>query len=159
MHIGSIVFVLAFCGALAASHRGFPGTISHTLPVEIQIEGRVVDSADQPVGTASIWCKGSEPTNPDTHLALSCGNDGSFRLRDVSNGATFGARARNFLPSPSVTAESIPIGDLGVRTVELQLGVSGGRVSGRVLDADGAPLEHARVLCGPRGGFACSEAV
>jgi RNA polymerase sigma factor (sigma-70 family) len=132
---------------------GTTRTIEHTLPAGFQVEGRVVDPAGQPVATASIWCKGSEPSNPDTHMALTCGGDGSFRLRDVSARATFGARARNFLPTPSVSPEDVPIGALGVRTVELQLGASGGRVSGRVLDADGAPLEHARVLCGPPGRF------
>ncbi len=130
---------------------GVTRTIEHTLPAGIQVEGRVVDPAGQPVSTASIWCKGSGVLEPDTYFALSCGGDGSFRLRDITERALFGARACNYRPSPTVMTEGVPIGPLGVRTVELQLGASGGRVRGRVLDADGAPLEHARVLCGPRG--------
>ncbi len=137
----------------AEVEAGATRTVEHTLPAGIEVDGRVVDAADQPVGTASIWCKGNEPSTPDTHLAVACAADGSFRLRDVSGAATIGARARNFRPSSSVRVEDVPIGPQGVRTVELQLGASGGRVHGRVLDADGSPLEHARVLCGPRGGF------
>lgn len=135
----------------AEVEAGATRTVEHTIPVGIQVEGRVVDPAGQPVASATIWCKGGDFSTPDTHFAFACAADGSFRLRDVSARAIFGARARNHRPSPSVMAEDVPIGALGVRTVELQLGASGGRVKGRVFDADGAPIEHARVLCGPRG--------
>lgn len=135
----------------AEVEAGATRTVEHTIPAGMQVEGRVVDPAGQPVASATIWCRGGDFSTPDTHLALACAADGSFRLRDVSPRANFGARACNYQPSPSVTAENVPEGALGVRTVELQLGASGGRVKGRVLDAEGAPLEHARVLCGPPG--------
>lgn len=135
----------------AEVEAGATRTVEHTLPVGIQIEGRVIDPAGQPVASATIWCKGGDFSTPDTHQVLVCAADGSFRLRDVFARAIFGARACNHLPSPSVMAGDVPVGALGVRTVELQLGASGGRVKGRLLDADGRPLEHAHVLCGPPG--------
>jgi protocatechuate 3,4-dioxygenase beta subunit len=52
--------------------------------------------------------------------------------------------------------DAILVGPGGAREIDLQLGTSGGRVRGRVLDPNGAPLEHASVSAGPRGGFQIS---
>ncbi len=128
-------------------------TVAFTLPQALDVVGRVVGPNGSAVGSASIWCDGEEHRNAQMRRAVDCAADGTFRLRDVTSSAMFGARARGFLPSPCVTPSSLTIGANGARTIELQLGLPGGRVHGRVLDPDGKPIAGARVLAGPRGGF------
>jgi RNA polymerase sigma-70 factor, ECF subfamily len=136
----------------AVIEAGATSTIAHTLPSGIVVEGRVVGPAGEVVAAASIWCKGLNFECPDMKRAVACAADGSFRLRDVSAEATLGARARGFQPSPCVLVEDLLVASNGARTIELQLGASGGRVTGRVLDPKGAPVAHARVVAGPNGG-------
>lgn len=136
----------------AAVEAGLTNTIEHTLPVGLDVAGRVVGPDGAAVGAASIWCDGEEKRNSQMRFAVACGEDSSFRLRDVSERGLLGARARGFRASPCVTPGALTVGADGARTVELRLEPGGGRVHGRVLDPDGLPLARARVLAGPRGG-------
>lgn len=136
----------------ATVEAGATSSIAYTIPRGLDVTGRVVDANGGAVATASIWCSGEEINVAQMRHAADCATDGTFRLRDVSERTSFGARAHGHRPSPCVTPVNITVGSDGTRAVELSLGESGGRVRGRVLDPDGLPLARARVLAGPRGG-------
>ncbi len=135
----------------AEVEAGTTRAVAYTIPAGVEVVGRVVDPLGDAVGGATIWCRGEEFQCPDMRLALACAADGTFRLRDVSKSAQIGARAGGHGPSPCVWVKDVPLDAGGVRRVELRLGAAGGRVRGRVLDPDGAPIAHARVQAGPRG--------
>lgn len=135
----------------AEVEAGTTRSVAYTIPAGVEVVGRVVDPLGGAVGGATIWCRGEEFQCPDMRLALACAADGTFRLRDVSRSAEIGARAGGHGPSPCVRVKDVPLDAGGVRPVELRLGTAGGRVRGRVLDPDGAPIARARVQAGPGG--------
>lgn len=114
------------------------------------IEGRVTDPRGAPVSQALVFAqKGEMPPSgdlPDESPALReplmTGLDGRFRLNDLPRGVAFDFQVRRdgFAPAnlPGVTAPTAEPLRIELRPAR--------RLTGRVLDADGAPLAGATVL-------------
>jgi RNA polymerase sigma factor (sigma-70 family) len=118
----------------------------------VVVEGRVVAPDGGPVGGARIRAERWDGKGHLGHVIGKSNPDGSFRLRGVDPESEISAAAPGWRPSLAFRAEELPVGARGAREVVLELGESGGRLAGRVLDAEGQPVAGAQVLAGPRGG-------
>jgi hypothetical protein len=128
------------------------------LPPGSDVVGTVVGPDGEPVPGAEIYANRLHRWPTGRRIGAADAR-GAFRLRSIAievvptNGSrSIGARADGFLPSVQVTPWSLPVNARGERTVRLELGPSGGRISGRVLNPDGTPFEGAWVQAGPHGG-------
>ena len=124
---------------------GEPASVELKVAPGFAVEGIVVDRDGRPVAGATIWAGPGGPLGAGLAAAESAG-DGTFRLRDRSSPCEVGARAAGH--APSVTA--MPTGAPGsVQQVRLVLRGPGAALSGRVVDAEGAPVAGALVQVGP----------
>ncbi|MEZ6016389.1 MAG: sigma-70 family RNA polymerase sigma factor [Planctomycetota bacterium] len=67
------------------------------------------------------------------------------------------AALAGYLPSEMFDVGGLPEERAGVREARLVLGGAGARLSGRVVDVDGAPVVGARVVAGHRGGWTSGD--
>jgi protocatechuate 3,4-dioxygenase beta subunit len=109
------------------------------LPEGIAVDGEVVDTDDRPVAGARVLLVGSRTAAPTVALTAA---DGRFRAEHLAAGLELQAAAAGHAPS---LAERIAGVDGERRSVRLRLLAGGGRVVGRVLDVNGAPLAGASV--------------
>jgi RNA polymerase sigma-70 factor (ECF subfamily) len=112
-----------------------------------RVRGRVVDAAGQPVSGAEIWKStggnytfGSVVTTSDAR--------GEFVVHGTPS--YLGARKEGY--APSYLLDPRPA-DGREATIELRLDRAGARISGRVVDASGAPIAGALVLAGVERGY------
>jgi protocatechuate 3,4-dioxygenase beta subunit len=117
-----------------------------TLPATGELRGVVKDSNGSPVKGAEVRLTGERYGLPWTRSA----DDGTFRLAHVPAGSFRVGVARGWKPirAPGTTdddvqgtAVTIAVG--AVSEVELLVEAQGGRITGRVIDADGGPLVDA----------------
>ncbi|MEQ8764638.1 MAG: sigma-70 family RNA polymerase sigma factor [Planctomycetota bacterium] len=120
-----------------------------TIPRGADIEGLVVDPDGQPVPGARIWLgsRSREDFARVVHITLSDGA-GRFQVRGLQPDHVIGARATSWSPSRGVIVGSLPHASEGEPDVELQLGGPAGKLVGRVIDADGAPIANAQIFAG-----------
>ena len=116
------------------------------------VVGRVVGPDGAPVAGAEIWIEGRRLLNSREHRSARTAPDGSFRVAELLEDAEIGARASGYTASPVYEVASLPIGEGGVRTIELALGADGLEIGGRVVDPAGKPVADALVKIGERGG-------
>ncbi len=118
-----------------------------TIPIGVNVRGRVVDEGGAPVPRARVWLSVGGLNFSDGRDVTVTGADGRFVLRSVEperfvSAVTPGSRAA--VPEP-IRGESGSTVD-----VELVLRGRGASLLGRVSDSDGAPLRGARVVVGFR---------
>lgn len=110
------------------------------IPRGVELTGRVSGPGGQAIANAEIWL--SQPSNFTWGLVVArSGNDGSFRLRDVSVHQRVGARAAGFAPSLLYRVR-------GARRqhVELRLPGLGGDVTVRVVTRHGQAIAGAELV-------------
>jgi protocatechuate 3,4-dioxygenase beta subunit len=113
----------------------------------IHLRGIVVDAADRPVPGAAIWlaAESFDPMGGD--VVSRSGPDGRFELRGVGDGGLYvSARAPGHAPSSQI----VVVSRHAEEELRLVLPAAGGAVRGRVIGADGMPVEGAWVLVGAR---------
>lgn len=118
----------------------------------LDLRGRVVDAAGNPIESARIWLSssGDKPLE-GTEVGLT-GADGTFALRDVQPGSLLAVHARGFAPIPARPVRQADLGDL-------TLAAGGGAVRGQVVDARHRPIAQALVVIGAGGDGAAATVV
>jgi RNA polymerase sigma-70 factor (ECF subfamily) len=114
------------------------------IPRGVDVEGRVVDVAGKPAGGARVFSK--RRLHHDLfQLAATANADGTFFLRDATPGTDLVARADGYQPSYHLRGR---VGGAAGTTqrVTLRLGARAWHLFGRVIDASGAPVPHARLV-------------
>jgi RNA polymerase sigma-70 factor (ECF subfamily) len=119
----------------------------------VDVDGVVVGADGEPVGGARVWLQSLHTDWAGGRVAALAGSDGRFALRAAPPGASLGALAApggHEAPSELVDLDLLDPAD-GVVQVRLVLGMTGGRLIGRVVALDdGRPLAGARVAVGVR---------
>ncbi len=122
------------------------------VPAGTTIAGRATAPDGSPVPGAEIWAHRHHPGFYASGVIARTAADGSFTVEGVEARTEIGAWAPGFTPSVLVEPSALPEDARGRRQVDLRLGETGGRVAGRVLDADRRPVAGAVVKIGSRGG-------
>ncbi|MCC7012317.1 MAG: sigma-70 family RNA polymerase sigma factor [Planctomycetes bacterium] len=130
-------------GALEVAPDALECTL--TAPAGVRVLGRVVDELGKPLADAGVWL-GDVAGSRCGQVVAQTRADGTFELREVPADASLAAVAPGHQRTPM-----IPLPGAGPeQQVALELVARRGAalVSVTVLDADGSPLEDARVLVG-----------
>ncbi|MCU0862415.1 MAG: sigma-70 family RNA polymerase sigma factor [Planctomycetes bacterium] len=110
-----------------------------TVPQGVDVHGRVIDTDERPVAGATIWLSVSDNSDDCESAAVSDAL-GAFSIRDAG-------------PLRNLTATAPGLGCANITHVEgtemvLRMRVAPGTLLGSVVDAEGRPIDGARVLLG-----------
>jgi hypothetical protein len=113
----------------------------------VTVAGRVLDAAGEPIAGAEIWLT-RDSDFIDGFPAATSAVDGTYSIEGVVSAERYvGAREPRHAPSGS---HHVYASSGSTLELELVLGGPSGAVAGRVLDVNGAPIEGARVVVGPK---------
>lgn len=134
--------------ARVAALAGKTMEVSVTIPTGVDVEGVVVDEQKRPVDHADIWV-GPDGTNSCGGRVMTTSDEnGRFSLRSICGYRFVAARAAGYAPSLFRTVGGQKD---ATQHFELVLRAGGGSLAGRVVDADGKAVAHARVVFGDQG--------
>jgi len=120
---------------------GRDNELAWALDDRVTVVGQVVDKLGQPVSGAGIWLC-DRPRHPwQGQVVCTTDASGSFRLR--------GLHPMSVLAACTTEDEPSPVQAVGQRSrIVLAMGGPAAKLSGRVVDARGAPVRDAQVLVG-----------
>lgn len=117
------------------------------LEAGVAVRGKVVDPAGGAVADATVWLQTAGYAWWNGAPIATTGADGSFELGQIQKGASLGAFAAGFGPSPLVDLDDVDVSKPPAE-VTLQLASDGGSLLGLVVDVAGAPIAGAVVAVG-----------
>lgn len=115
----------------------------------VAVRGKVVDPGGGAVGGAQIWMQTFGYAWSSGRVVGAADDGGAFTLAHLPAGASLGAFAAGFGPSPLVDLDLVDHSNPPAEVV-LQLSGDGGTLLGRVTDAAGEAIVGAAVVAGAR---------